>query len=131
MDFSNINWLAVAVATIASFAVGFLWYGPVFGKLWQKHIGLSDDDIKNANMLMIFGPAFILTLIMAIVLSMMTAGGWKNGMNTGALIGFGFVATAIGVNYLFARKSLTLFFIDAGYSAIVLMLMGAIIGAWQ
>ena len=44
-------------------------------------------------------------------------------------IGLGFIATSIGVNYLFARKSLKLFLIDAGYWTVVYTAMGAVFGA--
>ena len=32
----EINYLAVLVAAIASMALGFLWYGPLFGNQWKK-----------------------------------------------------------------------------------------------
>ncbi len=68
---SNINWLSVIVATIAAFILGSLWYSPVlFGKVWQKELGLSDEKIKNANMAVIFGTSFVLEFIAAFVLDM-------------------------------------------------------------
>ena len=66
---SNINWLSVIVATIAAFILGSLWYSPVlFGKVWQKELGLSDEKIKNANMAVIFGTSFVLEFIAALFL---------------------------------------------------------------
>ena len=53
------------------------------------------------------------------------------GAFAGAAAGFGWVALSIGVTYLFERKSLRLFFINAGYHAVALTLMGAILGAWH
>ncbi len=44
-------------------------------------------------------------------------------------VGLGFVATSVGVNYLFARKSFKLFLIDGGYWTVVYTVMGAIFGA--
>jgi hypothetical protein len=37
--FFDIHWLAVIAAVIASMAVGFVWYGPLFGKRWAAAIG--------------------------------------------------------------------------------------------
>ena len=41
MDFgqviSNINFLAVIVAAFSAFFVGWIWYGPLFGKKWMVH----------------------------------------------------------------------------------------------
>ena len=53
--FTNINWLSVLVASVSAFAIGSLWYSSLLaGNAWQKELKLSDEDIKNANMLMIF-----------------------------------------------------------------------------
>ena len=133
MDLANINWIAVAVATASTFVIGFIWYGPLFAKAWMKEVGMTKEDAKNANMLMVFGPAFVLTFIMGIALANLVRphDTWITGMQLGAMIGVGFVSTSLGVNYLFARKSFTLFFIDSGYGIITLMLTGAILGAWH
>ena len=49
MDISQLNWLAILVATVAAFALGGVWYGPVFGKAWQRLVGISDEDITGFN----------------------------------------------------------------------------------
>jgi len=43
----------------------------------------------------------------------------------------GFVATSFGVNFLFSRKPLKLYFIDVGYMVVSFFVMGVIIGAWR
>ena len=69
--FNGINWLSVLVASVSAFAIGSLWYSSLLaGKAWQKELNLSDDDIKSANMPMIFGLAFVLEFIAALVLDM-------------------------------------------------------------
>lgn len=132
MDFANINIWAVLVAALASFVVGFLWYNPkVFGKKWQKEVGLSDDAMANANMGLIFGTSFVLTFIMALVIASFHPMGYGQGIWMGGFFGIGLVATSFGVNYLFQRKSLSLWLIDAGYQVVVLMIAGLIVGAWH
>ena len=128
----DVNWLGVLAAAVAGFLIGGLWYGPLLGKAWQRESGLSDERIKDANMPLIFGTTFLLNLFAAFILahvlrtygepslglSLMIAGG----------IALGFVITAIGVNYLFARASLKLFLIDSGYWLLNYLAMGAILG---
>lgn len=128
---TEIHWLAVLVAAIAGFAVGALWYGPVFGKAWMAERGVTPEDAAKANMPMIFGTAFVLNLIASFVLdhvlgtygapdlglSVMIAGG----------IALGFIATSFGVNYLFSRLSMRLFLIDAGYWLVVYCVMGVVL----
>lgn len=125
----QINWIAVLLATIAGFAVGGVWYGPLFGKAWQKIVGLKDKELE-AGMVRVFGTSFVLTFIMAVAMSVLI--GDKNtisGLVVGLVIGIGVVAMAFGVNYLFEHRSLKFYLINAGYSVVVLAAMGAIIGA--
>lgn len=35
--------LAVLAAAVAYFLVGWLWYGPLFGKTWARHMGMPID----------------------------------------------------------------------------------------
>ena len=131
--FNQINWLSVIVSALAAFALGSLWYSPVlFGKAWQKLIKLSDDEMKSANMPLIFGTTFILNIIGAFVLDMFIGKDATaiTGLMAGLLVSLAWVSTSLGINYLFTRKSFALFLIDAGYYIVFFTIMGAILGAW-
>ena len=54
-----------------------------------------------------------------------------SGALYGFLIGLFFVATSIGINILYQRKTFTLWLIDAGYQVIYLTISGAILGGWR
>lgn len=137
MDFSTLNIWAILVATLASFALGALWYSVLFGKVWQREVGITDEDMKGANMAKIFGTCLLLTAVMCLGMAMLIQGHGKGmidmmgGMYHGIFIGICFVATSMGINYLYQRKSLLLWIIDAGYQVAFLTLMGLILGAWQ
>ena len=128
----QMNWLAVVGAALAGFLIGGVWYGPLFSKAWQRESGLSDETLKNGSMAQIFGTTFVLNLIASFILGHVLATYQHPGLHVSAMIGFGiglgFVATSIGVNYLFARKSLKLFLIDGGYWTLVYTVMGAVFG---
>lgn len=142
MDFSAINWLAVVVAALAFFALGALWYGPLFGKAWQKGAGLSDEDIKGGNMGKTFGAAFFFALMISVGMALfffgfaaepgceveMTAG---TGAMYGAMTGIFFLFPSIGMNYTFAQKSMSYILIDSGYHILAYVVVGVILGAWQ
>lgn len=65
----EINFLAMAVASLATLVVGFIWYHPkVFGTVWMQASGLTEDKLKNGNMLKIFGLTIILSLLMTVIL---------------------------------------------------------------
>jgi hypothetical protein len=81
---------------------------------------------------MIFGLAFILNFIAAIVLDMFIGKDATliSGMLKGLLVSIAWITTALGINYLFARKSFKLFLIDSGYFVTFFIIMGAILGFW-
>jgi hypothetical protein len=70
MEMASINWLAVVAASLVGFGVGFIWYGPLFGKSWMASVGMTEEDSKNGNMGKIFGFTFIFQFIMAFCLAM-------------------------------------------------------------
>ncbi|MDX2302710.1 MAG: DUF1761 domain-containing protein [Microscillaceae bacterium] len=138
MDISNINFLAVFVAALASFFLGALWYSPVlFSKAWQKENGFTDEYLQQGNMAMIFGSAFLLMVLMAFGMAMLIQGHTEqevslmSGVKHGFYMGLFFVGTSMGINMLFQRRTLKLWLIDAGYQILFLCIMGAILGAWR
>ncbi|MBL7784930.1 MAG: DUF1761 domain-containing protein [Chitinophagales bacterium] len=134
----NINFLAVIAAGFAAFLLGALWYSPVlFGKLWQRELGYTDEYLQQGSMPKIFGTSFLLMLIMALGMAFLLqdkAGhgvDWLIGLKKGLKVGVFFVATSAGINYLYQRKSIALWLIDATYQVAFLGIMGAILGAWR
>ena len=128
------NYLAVIVAALSTFLVGGLWYSPaLFGKVWMRENGFTEEGMKGRNMAKIFGLAFFLAVISAINLAMFLGPEDRPAMGAlwGFAAGFGWVATFVGTHYLFERKSFALFLINAGYSVVSLTLMGVILAAWK
>ena len=123
----EINWLPVLLGALAFFLVGALWYGLLFGKAWQKAAGLSDEQLQGGNMALIFGLTFLAELVIAMTL-------WHLIVRTGAsdravmmmAVGFGaaIMTPAIGINYLYLRKTLAHFLIDAGHFIVGMAAMG-------
>lgn len=128
---ANANILAILIAAASGFLVGGIWYGPLFGKAWQRAIGLSDDELESANMIKIFGITFLFSLLSAVFLGHLLAHfdtDFYRTMMISTGIALGFVAPAIGTNYLYGRKSGKLFAIDAGYWIVFYATMGLIFG---
>ncbi len=137
MGFEHVNFLAVAVAAIAAFALGSLWYSPVlFGKSWQKALGFTDEYIAEGNMGLIFGSTFVLMLVMSLGMALLIGAApgeisIMTGVHYGLMIGIMFVGTSMAINMLYQRKPVKLWFIDAGYQIVFLVIMGVIIAAWR
>ena len=134
MDPSLINWLAVLVAALSSFAIGGVWYNPkVFGTAWMKDSNLSQEQIEKSNMAKTFGFTAIFSLIAAANLAAFlaeptTTTSW--GATAGFLAGI-WTFGAIATHSIFEQKSWRHIFINGGYSVVSLVVMGAILGAWR
>ena len=113
----EVNYLAVA----AGGSVGLPARRPlVFAVLFAKQVDGADrperGELKAGNMAMIFGGAFVLNLIAAYVLAMFLGPmPLKFATLAGLSVGLCWVATSLGVNYLFERRPLGLWLINAGY----------------
>jgi hypothetical protein len=128
----EINWFAIVMAALSSFPLGFLWYGPLFGKAWAAEVGMTDEKAKSGNPAIVFGGAFVLALIQASTFAMFL-GPVSNPEAAlyGLCAGLCWVGAAFGVQYLFERKGWKLMAINAGYNTVAFTLIGAIIGAWK
>jgi hypothetical protein len=63
------NLLAILVAALSSFVVGFIWYNPkVFGTIWMKEIGMTEEQAQKGNMLKIFGLTFVYAFMLAFIM---------------------------------------------------------------
>jgi hypothetical protein len=130
----TIDWLAVAAASVASFAVGAVWYSPaLFAKAWQRETGVTEEGARGRNVPLVMGAAFALTFLMTLVFGMFL--GRDPGLAFGASAGFAaglfWVAASIAVNYLFEGRSLKLFLINGGYNVAMFTAMGAVLGVLQ
>lgn len=131
----NLNYWAILVATLSSFAVGSLWYSPIlFGKAWMKENGFTDEDLKKGlPMPVIMGTTFVLSFIGALALAMFLGpeSDLFFGIFAGFMVGLVWVGFSFGINYLYEMKSFRHFLINAGYNTVVFTIMGAILGVWH
>jgi hypothetical protein len=130
----SVNWIAIAVAVVASMIIGAAWFG-LFAKPWMKAAALSPDEIArvegNENPGK-YGIAVLTHIIMAWVLSGVIGHAGEmtlaNGMLTAFLCWAGFIVTTITVTDRFQLRSWNLTLIDCGHYLLVLLAQGAIIG---
>lgn len=131
MDLGTVNWLAVVVAAVASFVLGGLWYGPLFSDVWMRVSGVSEEELGGGGAGRIFGLSFLLQLVAAAVLAMFIGADASFGfaVAAGGAVGMFWVATALGVIYLFERRPVAHWLVNGGYVVIAYLVMGAILGA--
>ena len=135
----DINLAAVFGAAIASMVLGFLWYGPLFGKQWMSLMGWKKlskaqmDKMKEAGKKS-YALAFIGALVMSYVLAhfvdytgAVTA---VEGAQTGFWVWFGFVATVMLGMVLWEGKPWKLYYLNAAYQLVSLLVMGVLLAIW-
>lgn len=135
MEFINL-W-AVIASMIVSIILGFLWYGPFFGKPWMALSGIKMPPGKPPMSMMV--KPIILSLIGALfMVSMLSASiafydayyatsGFGSALTIAFLLWLGFLVPAY-LNFTgWEGKSWTLFFINSGYWLVYLLISASII----
>ncbi|MEM9177415.1 MAG: DUF1761 domain-containing protein [Myxococcota bacterium] len=129
-DFPSLNWLAVIAAAFAAFVLGWLWFGPLFGRRWQAEIGLTEEQIAAGNTPKVFAIAFALNVFMSVAVAAfrVTIGITSPLMSAGfgVCVAVSFVAPVLATNYLFSHRTKTQLAIDAGYFVVMYAVIGLV-----
>lgn len=137
IHWDEINWLAVLVAGIASFVLGGVWYGVIFGKAWARIYAYTPEQI--AQMQKSQGPTMgvlaACDLAFAVGLGVVGSIAGVTSLAGGLMLGFvlwlGIVATQGLAAHVASMRPIRGFAIDYGKKLASLLVAGAIIGAWQ
>lgn len=133
----SINYFAVLVATIAAIVLGFLWYGPLFGKTWMRLMNIDKkkmEEAKKKGMTMNYVIMIISTLVMSYILAhfvkYLGATNIAGALQAAIWIWLGFIATVqIGI-VLWEGKPWKLYFLNAAYWLVNLAVMAIILALW-
>jgi hypothetical protein len=138
MVFAGINHLAVVVAAVAAWLASAAWYMSL-GRIYMAALGKTPEqaacDRSKPGAFLPFIYAFVGNLIIAWmlagVLGHLGAGQvtLRNGAISGAFLWFGFILTTMVVNFSFSGRDKRLLWIDLGNWLIVLVVIGAVVGA--
>lgn len=137
-----INFWAVLVAALAAFMIGFLFHGPLFGRLWMKFANITPTG--NEKFSDMYGQMFmnlvanIVTAFVIGVLINLTAGSefmvGKTlvcvGMICAFLVWIGFIVPGSSMDVIWMKRSWKLWIFECVSTLATLLAMGAIIGAW-
>jgi hypothetical protein len=132
----KINHLAVLVAVILQFVLGFLWYGPLFGEAWMGMVGLDvatieADPAGAGEWITNIFSAVVSMYVLAWLYTKIPVTSLVQGLLIGLLIGSAFVSLSSMGNGMFAKDPYGLAWITGGYTTVGLALGGAVLGAWK
>ncbi len=97
-----------------------------------NEFGFTKEDLKKRSIPKTFGLSLLLAFIAALILDIFIGVEADIVFATLAwfLAGFGWVATLLGILYLFEMQSVKAYLINAGFCIISLTVMGVVLGAW-
>ncbi len=73
----EINFLALIVAALSTLLVGFVWYHPkVFGTIWMREAGITEEKMKGSNMALFFSMAAFYAFLMSIIIQSIAIHQW-------------------------------------------------------
>lgn len=69
----KVNFLITALAALIPLVMGFIWYNKsVMGKAWIKSTGLTEEQLKGANMPLVFILTYVFSFFIAMSLNTLT-----------------------------------------------------------
>jgi hypothetical protein len=125
-----VNWLAVLLAAVASFAFGAAWYMGL-SRQWLAAVGKTREQLQVGYTPFIWSIA--MELVMAYFVALLTpllTGDINvvNGMIVGAHMWLGFVITTLILNHRYEGMRWSLTIIDGLHLLGVLVIQGLVIG---
>jgi hypothetical protein len=135
----GINMVAILIAVVANFILGYLWFSPLFGKAWAKEMGM-DMSVKPPTSVMVRGMIFMVigNFFLAYVFAHnIAAWSFVPGMdkmsvplqiaNSTVFTWLGFYLPMDLSTVAWENKSWKLFFINTGYHFMMLLVASVII----
>ena len=129
---------SIVLATVVAFVLGFLFHGPISGKLWMRLANIHPTG--NEKFSDMYGKLFwnfvvnlvtagVMAMIFALVFtsSLMGPATWFRGTMVGVWLWLGFLVTSSSIDVIWMGRSWKLWLFEAACSLVVMAAMGAIL----
>ena len=141
MNFAGLNYLAIPAAALVAWLLGAVWYN-LLAAPWVRAQGKSMEAFRAEAAGPSGGAAFfpyLLAFVAELVMAWVLAGVLghlgpgqvtiRSGVISAFFLWLGLVAPTLAVNNMFGMRRAMLTVIDGGHWLVVLLAMGAVIGA--
>lgn len=121
VDVPEIDWSAAALATVAYFFLGALWYSKaLFGNAWMRATGKTEEELKQgSDPKTAMSGMFVVTLVSVIALATLidhsATDDVAGALAIAVIVSFGFILPPLSANVFFEGRPWTLFMINFGY----------------
>ena len=135
-----INYVAVLVAGVVAFVIGFLMHGPLFGKLWMRLANVQPTGNEKFsdmygqmfwNLVSNFLNAYVLAAVYLFASSspyMGGSGAW-NGVVCAFWLWLGFYVTSTSAEVIWMKRKLDYWLFECLSALLTYIAMGAIIAS--
>jgi hypothetical protein len=127
-DWGGIDWIAVVVALLANMVFGMIWYNKrAMGSMWMKDVGMSEDQLREGNLPLIYGSMIALLVITNVFIALVVnniGGGFEEGLVVGAILGFGIAAANAIPHHSFAQQPWRLAIMNAVNTGVAITMSG-------
>lgn len=133
----EINWLGFILAVLTPTIVGFIYYNQaVMGRQWMASIGMTEEKAKEANMAVVFGVSFVMSVLISFfMLGFCNGPGqdvpefdtFRHGAAHGLIVSVFLLIPTMITNGLYEQRSWKNMLITGSYWVITLALMGGIL----
>jgi Protein of unknown function (DUF1761) len=136
------NLVAIAIAVVANFFLGFIWYTPLFGKRWARELGLPEGyeakggDLAKGLICNAIG-CFLIAFVLSSNIAAWTPSTWGSSLqglspivqsiNAAVFTWLGFMVPILLNGVAWEKRSWTLFAINGGYYLLSLFVAALII----
>jgi hypothetical protein len=137
----ELNYLAIGVLTVTHFALGAIWFGPIFGKIWMRihHGDKKISDVEMQKMMQgmwklmvteLIACGLMVIAIACLVSAIPTMPGWQIGLM--AWVGFVLPMSASNVIWGWDKREwmLSKIALVTGYRLIAFVAIGYILSVW-
>ena len=135
MRAGGINWLAVLVAAIAFYAIGFVIYGLMIPpEKWMAWSGVSEAEMEavGASRMMYSVIMPLMTAVfMAILFKWGTVGSARDGAMWGAVVALASAVPGMLYGWVYGIGPIEMTFVDAFHLFIGHVVAGAVLGGWK
>lgn len=125
-----VNYIAVLLAAVASMVVGYLWYGPLFGKKWMSLMGVKEMGDKSQmpkNYSIVFVGSLVTAYVTAVFLGLTNMTTLTGALTLAFWAWLGFQAPLLVSSVLWEGKSWNLYCLNAVYWLVNLLVISSVL----
>ena len=127
----DLDWLAVGLGTVATMLLGYLWYGPLFGKLWSAKSGQAMQSGEPMKMAQTIAYFIVFNIGLQYLGFVITKFDIQHALVAGIIVGVLAIGPALYSRSVWGKVHLTVFLLDVAFwiaaSAVAIIFQGFIV----